>query len=353
MARSNGNPDKAEQAPTLDERKGRLRKLLTQPAVVTLVRRAVPPGVLLDPLRLLWQALQLIETPDDQGVYRLMSCTNESIVRAVLKCASVGLEFTQGQAYLIPYGDQASCDFGVWGYVSIADRSGKVKRIWSDVVYESDPFRIVRGERPVLEHDITGSWALPGSNTPIGESAKQGVALDKGGRGLALGAYACCELLDGTVRWEAVPEAVLTVIRQQARSKDSPSHKRFGDDMRRKIAVKRAAKLWPRGVVDHAIEAEENERMDHETERQIVETTVAAEGGAPLAVVPVKVEPSSSPATAEREPSKPAQEAPSEQQDGPPALPAPKLDPLSEFLKQKKAEPVPVGEPEDAIGGRK
>lgn len=327
---------------TLKEAKAHVRALLTNKNVLTLVARALPSGVDLDPLRLAYQAITLCETPDKDGYFNLLGCTDESIVRAVLKAATAGLEFSGGQAFLIPYGKEASCDFGVWGMVAIADRTGKVKRIWSDVVYEADTFKIVRGEHPILEHDITDTWALPGSNTPIGESASRGVALDKGGRGLALGSYACCELLDGTVRWEAVPEAVLAAIRADARSKNSPSHRNYGDDMRRKIAVKRASKLWPRQIVQ-ALELDDAERLDDATERAIIEVAATVEQDGKTITVPAEVrtepKPDSKPAAAEEPP---AQRKPPELTEGQP-------DAISNFLARKKEEATVPADPEEAF----
>lgn len=242
MTKQNGNGAK-------DEKRERpynlvVRDALCAPKFVQLLTRAIPTGVQLDPMALVWQAINVIETPDERtGELKLLACDLPSIRRAVLKAATLGLQF-QGECYLIPYG--ANCNFqtSIWGEIHIVERTGRLKNVWADVIYEADPYRIVRGMNPELFHDITSTWGLPGSNIPIGDT-KEIIEVGKGGRGRPLGAYACAKLDDGEVRWAAISEAEMAVARGNAASKGSPAHRDWPDEMRKKMAFRRAQKTWP------------------------------------------------------------------------------------------------------------
>jgi phage RecT family recombinase len=304
----------------LQIRKDELLKMLTRPAFLQLVERSIPQGVPLDPTRLIYQAFHLLCTPDERtGEFKLLACENASIARAVLKAATLGLEF-HGQAFLIPYGAQCTFMSSVWGELARVQRTGQLKRCWAEVVYEADEFEIIVGESPKLVHVLTKSITLPGANIAIGD-VKAIVKKENGGRGAPLFAYACGELPNGVVIWDYMLEAEMALGRSLAASSNSPAHRNWGDEMRSKMALRRAMKKWPHGaeLSKQLHELEGTGRLDDVAERdlaQVIESTVEDVDGR----VPT-------PAAA-AEGAQPAQE---------PAQPAPKGPPA------QLPEPSPLG----------
>jgi recombination protein RecT len=77
---------------------------------------------------------------------KLMQCTRESILGSLLTVAQLGLDFTLQHAYLIPYEDhrrtliQCQLIIGYRGYLDLARRSGEIKDIKVQEVYEGDEF---------------------------------------------------------------------------------------------------------------------------------------------------------------------------------------------------------------------
>lgn len=84
----------------------------------------------------------------------LRNCTMDSIMRAALQAAELGLEpgSATGEAYLVPYGDQCTLIPGYRGLISLARRSGEVSTIMAYTVYQSDKFEFELGLHPKLVH---------------------------------------------------------------------------------------------------------------------------------------------------------------------------------------------------------
>lgn len=71
-----------------------------------------------------------------------------------MNAAQLGLEPNTplGQAYLIPYGNQCQFQIGYKGLLDLAYRSGEVKMIDAQTVYENDEFEYELGLDPKLKH---------------------------------------------------------------------------------------------------------------------------------------------------------------------------------------------------------
>lgn len=69
---------------------------------------------------------------------KLAACTPQSFLAAMMNAAQLGLEPNTplGQAYLIPYGGACQFQIGYKGLIDLAYRSGEVKMIDAQVVYE-------------------------------------------------------------------------------------------------------------------------------------------------------------------------------------------------------------------------
>lgn len=85
---------------------------------------------------------------------KLANCTPQSFLGAMMSAAQLGLEPNTplGQAYLIPYGNQCQFQLGYKGLIDLAYRSGEVKTIMAQVVYENDKFEFEFGLEHKLKH---------------------------------------------------------------------------------------------------------------------------------------------------------------------------------------------------------
>lgn len=90
----------------------------------------------------------------------LASCNIESFIGAMMNAAQLGLEPNTplGQAYLIPFKNNKKgiyeCQFqiGYKGLLDLAYRSGEVKTVGAQIVYENDEFDFEYGLEPKLKH---------------------------------------------------------------------------------------------------------------------------------------------------------------------------------------------------------
>ena len=72
---------------------------------------------------------------------KLLDCTRESLLGAIMQVAQLGLEpGVQGQAWLIPYGKECTLVVGYRGLAQLAWRSGLVKSINARAVYAKDEY---------------------------------------------------------------------------------------------------------------------------------------------------------------------------------------------------------------------
>ena len=89
---------------------------------------------------------------------KLSLCTPKSFLGAMMNAAQLGLEPNTplGQAYLIPYKnkgvDEVQFQIGYKGLIDLAYRSGQVKSIQAQIVYENDQFEAQYGLEPKLVH---------------------------------------------------------------------------------------------------------------------------------------------------------------------------------------------------------
>ncbi|WP_083538475.1 recombinase RecT [Holdemania sp. Marseille-P2844] len=85
---------------------------------------------------------------------KLAECTPQSFLAAMMNAAQLGLEPNTplGQAYLIPYKSACTFQLGYKGLIDLAYRSGEVKTIMAQTVYENDEFDFEFGLTPKLHH---------------------------------------------------------------------------------------------------------------------------------------------------------------------------------------------------------
>lgn len=85
---------------------------------------------------------------------KLGNCKPVSLIAAIMQSAQLGLEPNTplGQAYIIPYGNEAQFQIGYKGLIDLAHRSGEFKSIYAHEVYENDEFDYEYGLHQNLKH---------------------------------------------------------------------------------------------------------------------------------------------------------------------------------------------------------
>jgi recombination protein RecT len=85
---------------------------------------------------------------------KLLECSPASFFGGVLSAASLGLEFgPMQQAYLIPYGSEATLVIGYRGYAALANRTGEILSITPRTVFANDvKFAVEYGDDDHIVH---------------------------------------------------------------------------------------------------------------------------------------------------------------------------------------------------------
>lgn len=112
--------------------------------------RLLPPGMDVAALELMVWAAQR-DNP------KLYDCDPWSLVGAAVALARAGLRNSLGLASLVPVGKEVVPVVGYRGYVDLAHRSGAVKDIAAELVYDGDAFRVVKGTAPKILHEPLGA----------------------------------------------------------------------------------------------------------------------------------------------------------------------------------------------------
>jgi recombination protein RecT len=169
---------------------------------------------------------------------KLQKCTKESLLQAFLACAEYQLypSNVAGEAFVIPYGDEAQFQLGYQGIITLLYRSGNVKAIYAEIVYKNDQFSCSLGIEQTLEHNVK-DWFSD--------------------RGEPMGAYAVAVLQSGERLFKVMPKETIFKFREKSQSwksdlkykkKNSPWHPENDPDlmMWKKTALKQLAKLLPK-----------------------------------------------------------------------------------------------------------
>lgn len=200
----------------------------------------------------------------------LLSCTQESLFRALLDLSAYGLEPDGRRAHLIPFKDNKNCVCGhsmdihkgqecqtkgcdctsrrsrtdvqlIIDYKGLAElvrRSGDVSYIHADVVYDQDTFSFAYGSDAHLKH-------VPN--------------LDASDKKLRC-AYSYVKLRDGSEDFIVLSLADLKKIRASSKIPDGPAWTNWPDEMNKKSAFRRHSKWLPLSPEIHDIIAADEER---------------------------------------------------------------------------------------------
>jgi len=162
----------------------------------------------------------------------LLNCTKESLLKSVIYLAQIGLlpDTPSNHAYMIPFKDNASgkkvCTviIGYQGFIDLAHRSGNIKKVWAELVFENDTFEEELGSEPKLRH-------LPKRD---------------GDRGKQIGAYAVVEYQTGAKQWLFLDNKELDRIHKSSKCPNSPAWSKWPDQMDIKTAIRRLMKYVPK-----------------------------------------------------------------------------------------------------------
>lgn len=199
---------------------------------------------------------------------KLRECSRESIYMSLLACAVSGLEpgALKGEAFLVPFSKKAQFMIGWKGCVKQARRSGEVRALTPQVVFEHDTF------------DLDLGSGMPPVHRP----------LLRGQRGDIIGAYAVAKLVgsrDTVVSYEVEwmdredLEAVRKVGNRGNADKESDAWKIWEDQMWRKAPIRRLAKRLPMGQDYYHALAIERAHEDGKGEREVLDIVTDGEAG--------------------------------------------------------------------------
>lgn len=163
---------------------------------------------------------------------RLLNCSRESLLAALMKCSQYGLEPDGRHAHLIPYGDQVQLIFDYKGLVDLVRRSGEVTDIHCDVVYDADEFEYSFGSGGKLYHKPN---------------------LREQNRGAIYCAYSFVKLKDGAVSYDVMSTHEINAVRdasqgyqafKSGKTRSNPWDS-FWNEMAKKTVFRRHTKWLP------------------------------------------------------------------------------------------------------------
>lgn len=152
---------------------------------------------------------------------KLLECTPESLMNALLICSQAGLEPDGRLAHLIPYGNVVQVIFDYKGLVTLALRSG-AEAVYADKVCEADVFDafVEDGDKKLVHRP---DW--------------------RKSRGEAVCYYAVIKR-GGVTDWEVMSKEEVDAIRKRSRASGSGPWVTDYDEMAKKTVLRRMSKRW-------------------------------------------------------------------------------------------------------------
>jgi recombination protein RecT len=231
---------------SLAQRATTVRDLVTK--YIPQIAKAIPRGM--DANRFARIALTMLPNSP-----KLLECDPKTLLGGILQAAAWGLELDPvlGMAYLVPYKDRAQIIIGYQGLITLARRSGEVKNIVPQTVYEADEFVYELGLNPRLHH----------------------VPSAKPERGNMIGFYAVARMADGSSEFRFMWKHEVDLIRSRSRAKDSGPWVTDYEPMAWKTVIRRLCKYLPRTVeLAHAVTMDE--KVDSGIEQNLEDSLLPA-----------------------------------------------------------------------------
>lgn len=165
----------------------------------------------------------------------LLQCTPESIFSSLMDASQLGLEPFTGQnlSYIIPYKNgrtgvsEAKFIPSYKGMLELARRSGQIKSVDADIVYENDKWEVEKGLSPKLMH-------VPNYTTKD--------------RGKMVLVYAIARFKDDGYQFVVLTMSQIDKIRSASKSSHSGPWVDWFEEMCKKSALKSLLKNCPMGI---------------------------------------------------------------------------------------------------------
>lgn len=211
-----------------------MTKMLTATEKITSVRAllAKQHGQLENafPIRIDPERFARIVITSCQRTPKLLDCTPQSLLAAVMVCAQLGLEpdGVRNMAHLVPFGDKVTFIPGYMGLCDLALRSGKLRKIVPRVVYQGDKFEYKFGSGEYIEH----------------------VPCPSKHRGKVVAAYAIAWFADyDDYQFEVMEFTDIEGIRNRSRASQSGPWVTDWDAMAKKTVLRQLCKYLPSNAV--------------------------------------------------------------------------------------------------------
>lgn len=161
---------------------------------------------------------------------KLLDCTPQSLMGAVMEAASLGLEpGILGQAYFVPFKNSKTGKLdvqliaGYKGLIQLCRNTGELSTLTAQAVYQADKFEVAFGTDPSITH-VPSEDANPGPLRAV---------------------YAVARLKDGSVQSDVMFKRDIEKIRKRSRSADGGPWVTDYEEMAKKTVVRRLAKYLP------------------------------------------------------------------------------------------------------------
>lgn len=175
---------------------------------------------------------------------KIAMCTPESVLTSMMACVHLDLmpNTPEQHAFVIPYKNkrlgimQLQFQIGYKGMLVLAERSGQVRKIEAELVFDADKFTYRLGLDRKLDH-------------------RPSMDADRTDYTKVKGAYAVITLSNGEQVFDVMGRKELDKIQLTAKaSADDAPWKKWPEAMAKKTIVKRALKLVPSSTEDNRLE---------------------------------------------------------------------------------------------------
>ena len=201
--------------------------------------------------------LILSETTDKNGKSALQSCSQTSIINALLDMTIQGLSPAKKQCYFIPFGGKLQLMKSYLGNIAATKRLKGVKNVFANIIYEKDEF--------AYELDLT---------TGLKRITKHEQSFENIDIAKIKGAYAVIVMEDGLNYVEVMNiNQIRNSWNQGAAKGQSKAHTNFTDEMAKKTVINRACKNFVCTSDDSDLLIETMNRTGEYDEQDIIQTT--------------------------------------------------------------------------------
>lgn len=168
--------------------------------------------------RFVQNALALVNSNTDFSKY-----APEQIIQGLMRGAYLGLDFSQKEAYLIPYGPQLNFQSSYIGERKLVKRysTRKIKEIYAKVIRTGDEF---------TEQIVNGEPTFSMKPLPFND-------------GEIIGAVACCIYADGGIQYETMSKKDIEAVRRKSKMANGMAWKDFYGEMCKKTVLRRLCKM--------------------------------------------------------------------------------------------------------------